>query len=123
MTHPNRGRLLVDLAGAWRLYLPSVPAGYRALGTVTRDGVKGALVLDEATGLYAQVNENVAQQLDQRKVKAAINPRAPGRPTEIDDGQRVHVYLDATSAAIASRLGEGNMSAGIRLALERAGGA
>ena len=42
----------------------------------------------------------------------------PGRPATID-GKRVNVYLDGTSLATASSLGEGNVSAGIRLALKR----
>lgn len=44
----------------------------------------------------------------------------PGRPTELDDGERVNVYITAESKAIAKRLGDGNVSAGIRLALKRA---
>jgi hypothetical protein len=41
-----------------------------------------------------------------------------GRPATVE-GKRVNVYLDDESLATASRLGEGNVSAGIRLALKR----
>ena len=40
-----------------------------------------------------------------------------GRPDTMDSGRRIQVYLDAPSLAIAERLGNGNVSAGIRVAL------
>jgi hypothetical protein len=40
-----------------------------------------------------------------------------GRPTELLDGKSVRVYLDAESRGIAERIGSGNVSEGIRLAL------
>lgn len=43
-----------------------------------------------------------------------------GRPTELEGGKRVNVYLDAASIAIATRLGNGNVSEGIRTALKLA---
>ena len=42
--------------------------------------------------------------------------RRAGRPPNVH-GRRVQVYLDATSLAVASRLGNGNISQGIRQAL------
>ena len=45
--------------------------------------------------------------------------RAPGRPSEMNEGKRVNVYLDAASLAAAAKLGNGNVSEGIRLALKR----
>lgn len=45
--------------------------------------------------------------------------RRVGRPVEIDGGKRVNVYLDAESAAIAAKLGNGNVSDGIRKALTK----
>ena len=45
--------------------------------------------------------------------------RTVGRPSEID-GKRVNVYLDAKSIEVAARLGGGNVSEGIRIALQRA---
>lgn len=76
MNHPNRGRLTVDINGNWRLYTNIIPAHSRAVGTVTRNGYDtGALVLIEATGIYAQVNAGVLRALPQAKVKAAIAAR------------------------------------------------
>lgn len=41
-----------------------------------------------------------------------------GRPSEMDGGKRVQVYLDVESIAIATRIGNGNVSEGIRKALK-----
>lgn len=48
--------------------------------------------------------------------------RPVGRPAEVG-GKRVQVYLDAESLAIASKLGGGNVSEGIRKALKASGAA
>jgi hypothetical protein len=45
-----------------------------------------------------------------------------GRPSEMEGGKRVNVYLDAASLDAASRLGNGNVSDGIRKALKHAAG-
>lgn len=45
--------------------------------------------------------------------------RPVGRPAEVG-GKRVQVYLDAESLAIAAKLGNGNVSDGIRKALKQA---
>ncbi|MBV0882163.1 hypothetical protein KTQ42_23080 [Noviherbaspirillum sp. L7-7A] len=42
-----------------------------------------------------------------------------GRPAELDRGGRKNVYLDAASVARAVKLGKGNLSEGIRIALSR----
>lgn len=48
-----------------------------------------------------------------------VNP--VGRPEELAGGRKVNTYLDAESIAIATRLGNGNVSEGIRKALKQAG--
>ncbi|MBK4737827.1 hypothetical protein [Noviherbaspirillum pedocola] len=40
-----------------------------------------------------------------------------GRPAELEGGARHNVYLDAVSIARAKKLGKGNLSEGIRIAL------
>jgi hypothetical protein len=55
--------------------------------------------------------ESVSREIEQT--------RAAGRPPEMDEGRPVRVYLDAASIATAKRLGDGNVSAGIRAALAR----
>ena len=44
--------------------------------------------------------------------------RNAGRPTEMDGGKRVQVYLDAASLNRAAELGGGNVSEGIRISLK-----
>lgn len=41
-----------------------------------------------------------------------------GRPPEMVEGRRLNVYLDAKSLETAARLGDGNVSEGIRIALK-----
>ena len=119
MTHTNRGRLAVDTNGNWRLYTNAIPANSTPLGTVTRDeSDTGALVRIEATSLYVQVNAGAIRSLDGRKVAAALG--TAGRPSEMSGGKKVNTYLDAESIAIATRLGNGNVSEGIRKALKQA---
>ena len=43
-----------------------------------------------------------------------------GRPEEMAGGRKVNTYLDANSIAIAAKLGQGNVSEGIRIALSKA---
>ena len=64
-----------------------------------------------------RVNAGVTRSLDGRKVAAALG--AFGRPPEMEGGKRVNVYLDAPSLDTAARLGNGNVSDGIRIALAR----
>jgi len=45
--------------------------------------------------------------------------RNAGRPSEMLEGKRVNVYLDSTSLESAAKLGNGNVSEGIRIALQR----
>lgn len=46
-------------------------------------------------------------------------PSQVGRPNEMDGGKRIQVYLDDESLTIAARLGNGNVSEGIRMALKQ----
>ena len=116
MTHNNRGRLTVDASGNWRLYTNTIPANATPIGTVTRDiDDTGALVRIETTGAYVQVNAGAIRSLDGRKVAAALG--TAGRPAEMAGGKRSNIYLDAASREIAERIGNGNISEGIRLAL------
>lgn len=128
MTHNNRGRLTVALGGAWRLYSNTIPAGSRALGTITRDiGDTGALVQIESTGLYVQVNAGSVRTLPQSKVAAALaevrtGQGGPGRGQGVKaaDGatglKRRNISIDDASADILRKFGDGDLSLGIRRA-------
>lgn len=75
-----------------------------------------------ATGklLAALENEEGLTQnmiLDSLSTRSSLNKSEnAGRPVEID-GKRVQIYLDEKSLAIAKRLGNENVSLGIRIAL------
>lgn len=128
MTGQGRDRIAIDLSGAWRLYAHILPAGSRALGTVTRDiGDTGALILTPA-GRYVQCNAGVLRNLPQAKVAAALaeartGTGGPGRGqgAKTADGvsnvARYNITLDADSDAAARKLGDGDRSLGIRRAL------
>lgn len=119
MNHSNRGRVTVDVNGNWRLYTNTIPANSTPLGTVKREESDiGALVRIDATGIYVQVNAGAIRSLDGRKVAAALG--TAGRPAEMSGGKKVNTYLDAESITIAARLGNGNVSEGIRKALKLA---
>lgn len=55
-----------------------------------------------------------------RKAKSDKAKHPGGRPPTLKDGKAVQVYLDASSLAIADKLGDGNVSQGIRVALRAA---
>lgn len=119
MTQENRSRLTVDTDGNWRLYTNAVPGGCTVLGTVSRDGETGALVVTEA-GIYSMLNARVYRGLDQRKVKAALGIQQDvGRPAALAEGKRRNIYIDAESWGKAQKIGNGNASDGIRIALEK----
>lgn len=129
MTHNNRGRLTVALGGAWRIYSNTIPAGSRALGTITRDiGDTGALVQIEATGIYVQVNAGAVRTLPQAKIAAAVEAAragahgGPGRGQGLKavDGatglKRRNISIDDASADALRQFGDGDLSLGIRRA-------
>lgn len=119
IAHSDRGRLTVEVGGKWRLYTNTIPAGAEAIGVVTHGdlGDSGALV-KLRSGNYVQINAGATRNLDGRKVAAALG--TAGRPAEMEGGKRVNVYLDANSLEVAAKLGNGNVSEGIRIALSKA---
>lgn len=120
--------ITIDISGNWRLYTNTIPAGSRALGTVTRDGSDtGALVLIERTGIYVQCNAGAIRALDQRNVSEALSTertgqggpgRGQGRKTADGVGvvERKNVTLDANSVETLRTFGDGDLSLGIRRA-------
>lgn len=54
------------------------------------------------------------------QTKRVVKEKNPvGRPAILEAGKRVNVYLDGESLEIASELGAGNVSEGIRIALQQ----
>lgn len=132
--HDNRGRLAVTLGDGWRLYSNTIPAGSRALGTVSRDGTQsetGALIVT-AAGIYSQCNAGTLRSLPQSKVVAALaaaragtsGGAGRGQGARAEDGatnmRRVNITIDAAHDDIARQLGGGDRSLGIRRALAHA---
>ena len=60
-----------------------------------------------------------AKKATKATIIADIEPKPVGRPSSMQNGKRVNVYLDAASLESASKLGNGNVSEGIRVALQR----
>ena len=71
MTHTNRGRVIVDPAGPWRLYVRAPPDGMRILGTVQRGQTIGALCVD-SMGLYWSAHGRTLDRLVDRTLAAAL---------------------------------------------------
>jgi hypothetical protein len=131
MTHNNRARLSVQLGGAWRPYWGNrqLPASAEALGTITRGvGDTGALIRT-GYGQYMQGNAGVLRHLDQRKIAACLaspptgyshGGARPGGGIKPADGVqsviRKNVTLDQASIDALRKLGDGDLSLGIRLA-------
>ena len=93
--------------------------GMEILGTVTTKSGAGALV--RLKKRYYRVNGDAKELLDGRAVAGALGKYGHGgRPKVIDGGKAVKVRLDAASIDRARKLGNGNVSKGIRLALRGA---
>lgn len=128
MTHTNRGRLIVDLGGKWRLYANTIPSSGVALGTVTKDDATGALVFIERTGIYVRLNAGAMVVLPQVKVQAAIDAARAGSHGGAGRGQgikaadgaanlkRTNITIDPASADTLRAFGDGDLSLGIRRA-------
>lgn len=68
----NRAKLLIDLAGPWRLYQHAAPPGWDVLGTVQRGMDIGALAKHRETGNLVMMRAGAVSMLDQRKALAAL---------------------------------------------------
>ena len=63
-----------------------------------------------------------AQALAEWVASHAVPRKTAGRPAKMEGGRRVNLYLDFASVEKATQLGNGNISEGIRFALEQAPG-
>lgn len=116
MSHENRNRVIVEPGVESPLYADPRLPGWEYAGLVSAGTDKGPLLRNKHTGIYAMSIGGTVRSLDQRKVRAALDPAAK----KLDGGKRVNVYLDDASLDRAARLGGGNVSEGIRIALEQA---
>jgi hypothetical protein len=82
----------------------------------------GLLQLNPTTGKYEQLWRGQTYPLNQAKVVKALRPNTKaGRPKQLERTTALVVYVTQEQRNVAKRLGEGNASAGVRIALESAG--
>ena len=99
----------------------------RAALDITHLYADGRVIDHHETVMFLVEQECVSVQRAERAVAyAARRKRSPdyepptaGRPATLDDGQAVTVYLPAAMAERAAKLGGGNVSAGVRIALQK----
>jgi hypothetical protein len=116
MSHENRNRVIVEAGAESPLYADPRLPGWEYAGLVSAGPDKGPLLRNKHTGIYVMSIGGAVRSLDQRKVRAALDPAAK----KLDGGKRVNVYLDESSLNRAAQLGGGNVSEGIRIALAQA---
>jgi hypothetical protein len=84
---------------------------------------RGLTLTDDASAgevLYRGCALGTLIDLNGKQFRYAVRVprRSPGRPPKMKAGKSVKVYLDAPSLVSAAKLGDGNVSEGIRLALK-----
>lgn len=62
----------VDVPGMPLLYQSTILPGWEMVGTVTHDGVTGALLRNDCTGIYCLANAGELRALPQIGVRSAI---------------------------------------------------
>ncbi|KAI93548.1 hypothetical protein T281_16070 [Rhodomicrobium udaipurense JA643] len=110
----------VDLQGNWKDFAETLPPLAEGIGTVTVDGTPGALIRTEVgkRTVYAQLVGDQVTELDGRTIAGEMKRGKPlSKPKRITSQK---VGLDTESLEIAIRLGAGNVSEGVRVALKMA---
>ncbi|MGJ8518473.1 hypothetical protein [Carnimonas bestiolae] len=116
MPSDNRKKIVVDVGNVSLMYPAIRLAGFDDIGLVSVGSDTGRLIKNTASGVYAMHIRGAIRSLDQRKVKAALGIRA-GRPTEMDGGKRRNIYMSDADTETARLIGDGNLSEGIRIAI------
>lgn len=87
---------------------------WHPVGTVRCGDDVGALVQHRKTKRYALAREGEVHKLDQRRILAALG-KSPAR--KFNDAEKFTAYLPRDIREKASRIGGGNISNGLRLAV------
>ena len=113
------------------------PNSSYGIGVILRG--KSGLVLDgktfeglhKAFGAWIEVDSEETKRKVQNSLVTAVTQlddqikvvevKPVGRPKKMDAGRNRTIYLSQTSADMAEKIGNGNMSEGIRIALEAYG--
>lgn len=113
-------KIFVDITADWRQHtsLPDTyPAKYEAIGVVTDGQDTGALIRGRSRNRpYLLAIGDMTRPVDGRTVAAALG--TAGRPKKGDGGKECRVVLYPRHIATAEKLGGGNLSEGVRKALE-----
>jgi hypothetical protein len=120
---PRRGKIHVNTRAKWHELLSKLPEGYEGLGVVQQGSLTpGVLARNKQTGEFVQVSETHVQTLDQKKVKAAMESSRPvGRPrTHYEVLEPVMVRMGPTLKAFFEKMGDGEVSTGVRRVGEEA---
>lgn len=118
-TADRKKNFTVDRNGDWGKFSIVLPLNSQAIGTVTwEDGASAALIRFNTTGGYAAIKEKNIFFLSRVAVEKQFMP--VGRPKYLNNGRKIQVYLDEESLSFATKLGKGNISAGVRTALKSA---
>ncbi len=114
----------IDTKGDWKQYLDVLPTGICAAGTVTLpNGVTGALLRKDKSPWPSEYALSIKGQrpviLDAPQVESFLNHKQGILPKDpmFNGTQLVQMRISAEDAGTALRLGEGNLSKGVRVAL------
>ena len=100
-------------------FTDALPASTTLVGVIKfEDGRAGALVISDSSHQYFVVNDGIALQVDGRRVASALGNA--GRPAKFKNGSRRNVYLDEETLQYAIKMGQGNLSEGVRQAIKLA---
>lgn len=114
-------KVLINTQGNWKLYTPWLPTGSEVIGTAYYGQLHGALIRHGKQRKYYIVQDSEKYPVDgrliTRKLKEEVAKRPVGRPRQTPLGNRSNIYIDDALKETAKRLGDGNISAGIALAL------
>ena len=74
--------------------------------------------LADTAGVSLARAKSAIAYVARRRRSPDYEPPGPGRPAVMDAGEPVTVYLSAAQVARAAELGDGNVSAGVRYAID-----
>lgn len=113
MPSDNRKRITVEQGVTTLMHPAATVPGYDDIGLVTVGNDEGRLLRNKRTGTYVMHIRGAIRSLDERKVLAALGSNA----SKMDDGKRRNVYMSDRDAEYLKEIGGGNLSEGIRFAV------
>lgn len=99
---------------AWVGKIKELPHGYDCLGSIDYNSVKGLLIRKSGQGRYRpyyMLSHGELYKLNGNKIGGVLGTK--GRPKNLE-GMRMTLTLDQKTIDKAKKLGNGNISAGLR---------